>query len=113
MNSFFGAVGIYEYSCGGLATLCQSKLDIMNTKHIRYLNLQIQQLKLLYFKYKRTNLLERNGLIELLQCSGSMENITLDVLELLEIKENANFGQFLSLIPFLLENYSAIMQKVL
>lgn len=78
-------------------------------KHLNYLDVQIQQLKLLYFKYKESNLLEKKKLVKLLKCSEEMEKIYWETFDLLEIQKIATFGQFLRLVPILLENYSKIM----
>ena len=72
----------------------------------------MQQLKQLYFKYKQSNLLEKNGLHELLRCVENTDFSVEGVFQILEIKNYANFGQFLSIIPLLLENYSKIMQNL-
>lgn len=78
-------------------------------KHLRYLDVQIQQLKLLYFKYKKSDLLEKKKLVKLLKCSGETEKLYWETLDLLEIEKIATFGQFLRFVPLLLENYSKIM----
>ena len=65
----------------------------------------------MYFKYKQSNLLDRQGLQNLLKISET-EDVTEEIFNFLEIKKITSFGQFLSIIPLLLENYTKIMQKL-
>ena len=110
--NFYGILGIFEYSCSGIEGNSRSKLDITNASQLRYLSQQIQQLKNLYFKYKKSSLLEKQALGKLLKAVDGLDNTAEEIFKLIEVKNQAKFGQFLSIVPFLLENYTKIMQSL-
>ena len=105
-------VGIYEYSCAGVDGSNNSKIDLNNSKQLNYLSTQIENLKILYFKYKDSNLLEKPGFLLLLSSTNHSTTLAEEIFQLLEVKTTASFGHFLSIIPFLLENYSQIMDNI-
>lgn len=110
--NFFGIIGIFEYSCSGIEGGSKSKIDLTNFKHVRFLSLQVNQLKSLFFKYKQSALLEKPALYKLFESVKRLDSCLDEIFSVLDLKKSANFGQFLSLIPLFLENYEEIMRNL-
>jgi len=110
--NFFGIIGIFEYSCSGIEAGSKSKIDLTSFKHVRFLGVQVNQLKSLYFKYKQSALLERKALAKLFESVKRLDSRLEEIFSVIDLKKSANFGQFLSIIPLFLENYEEIMENL-
>jgi hypothetical protein len=103
---------MYEYTNFGMPkNLPSSRLDFNNLRHLQSLNAQVNEIKRIYKHYSDGKLLTRDGFGTLLRSICTDEH-TEEILTYLVIGNKVNFGQFLSVIPLLLENYDNLMIKV-
>jgi hypothetical protein len=109
---FFGILTMYEYTNFGMAKhLPSSRLDLNNIRHLQTLRSQVSEIKRIYQHYSDGKLLTREGFTNLL-LSICAEEQTHEILHYLKIGQKVSFGQFMCVIPLLLENYDSLMIKV-
>ena len=103
---------MYEYTNFGMAkVLPSSRFDFNNMKHLQNLQSQVLEIKRIFKHYSDGKLLSKEGFSNLLRSICSNEQ-TEEILHYLMIYNKVNFGQFMSAIPLLLENYDSLMIKV-
>ena len=103
---------MYEYTNFGMAkVLPSSRFDFNNIKHLTNLQAQVIEIKRIFKHYSDGKLLSKEGFSNLLK-SICTEEHTQEILHYLMIGGKVNFGQFMSSIPLLLENYDSLMIKV-
>ena len=102
---------MYEYTNFGMPkSLPNSRLDFNNLKHLTNLHSQVIEIKKIFKHYSEGKLLSKSGFSTLLQ-SICTEDQTEDIIDFLSIDKKVNFGQFMTVIPLLLENYESLMIK--
>ena len=92
----------------GKADEGKDKTVFQNERHLQSLNAQVNEIKRIYKHYSDGKLLTRDGFGTLLRSICTDEH-TEEILTYLVIGNKVNFGQFLSVIPLLLENYDNLM----
>ena len=103
---------MYEYTNFGMPkTLPSSRLDLNNSRHLQSLHAQVVEIKRIFKHYSDGKLLNKQGFSNLLKSICTEEQAE-EILEFLLIGSKVNFGQFMSAIPILLENYDSLMVKV-
>lgn len=109
---FFGILTMYEYTNYGMGkNLPSSRLDFNNLKHLQVLYNQVTEIKRIYKHYSDGKLLSREGFVNLLK-SICTDDQTSEIIQYLSITSKVNLGQFMSVIPLLLENYDNLMVKI-
>ena len=102
---------MYEYTNFGMPkVLPTSRFDFNNIRHLLSLKAQVTEIKRIFKHYSDGRLLSREGFSNLLKSISSDEQ-TEEILKFLVIGNKVNFGQFMSVIPLLLENYEKLMIK--
>ena len=103
---------MYEYTNFGMGKcLPSSRLDFNNLKHLQVLYNQVSEIKRIYKHYSDGKLLSKEGFVNLLKSICS-ESQTLDIIHYLSISSKVTLGQFMAVIPLLLENYDNLMVKI-
>jgi hypothetical protein len=109
---FYGILSMYEYTNFGMpSSLPSSRLDLNNTRHLKNLHSQVTEVKKIFKHYSDGRLLSKEGFSSLLKTICS-EDQSEEILRYLLIGNKVNFGQFMIVIPLLLENYDSLMVKV-
>lgn len=103
---------MYEYTNYGMGkNLPSSRLDFNNLKHLQVLFNQVSEIKRIYKHYSDGKLLTREGFVNLLK-SICTDDQTEEIIQYLSISSKVSLGQFMSVIPLLLENYDNLMVKI-
>jgi hypothetical protein len=103
---------MYEYTNFGMGkNLPTSRLDFNNLKHLQVLHNQVSEIKRIYKHYSDGKLLSKEGFVNLLK-SICTEVQTADIVSYLSITSKVTLGQFMAVIPLLLENYDNLMVKI-
>lgn len=103
---------MHEYTNYGMAKILPtSRLDFNNIRHLQALHSQVLEIKRIFKHYSDGKLLTKEGFSLLLLSICSQEHAT-EIMDFLAIGSKVGFGQFLSIIPLLLENYDNLMIKV-
>ena len=102
---------MHEYTNFGMPkVLPSSRLDLNNLRHLQSLHTQVSEIKRIYKNYSDGKLLSKEGFANLLK-SICTEEQTDEIIQYLVIIKKVNFGQFMSAIPILLENYDSLIVK--
>lgn len=102
---------MYEYTNFGMPkVLPSSRLDFNNIRHLQNLYEQVNEIKRVFKNYSDGKLLSKEGFASLLSSICSEEQ-TEEIIKYLLIVKKVKFGQFVSAIPILLENYDSLIVK--